>query len=66
MKTRIETYRIVHNGKTVYGELYRPDKNVFPLVIISHGLGGCLEGSRDFAEDLRQTDIVFGHVIVTE
>ncbi|MCR4633732.1 MAG: lysophospholipase [Erysipelotrichaceae bacterium] len=57
MKTRIEAYRIVHNGKTVYGELYRPDKDIFPLVIISHGLGGCLDGSRDFAEDLQANGI---------
>ncbi len=34
----------------IYGLLYRPEKEVFPLVIISHGLGGSHEGSIDFCE----------------
>jgi len=48
----IETHHIGNRGKTIYGLLYLPKKDFFPLVIISHGLGGSHEGSKDFAEDL--------------
>ena len=53
----IETLHIGNRGKKIYGLLYAPEKDRFPLVIISHGLGGVHEGSTDFAKDLSANGI---------
>ncbi|MBR3251124.1 MAG: alpha/beta fold hydrolase [Erysipelotrichaceae bacterium] len=59
MKTK---YRIIQKDfyrdfKKIYGEVYYPEADYFPLAIFSHGLGGVHEGSRDFAEVLAQNGI---------
>lgn len=50
MKYTISQHKITRDDKQIYGELYAPEKTPFPLLIVSHGLGGNLEGSRDIAE----------------
>ena len=50
MNYQIRHTDIFNNGKKIYGEFYMPEEKVFPLVIISHGLGGTHEGSKDIAE----------------
>ena len=59
MKT---VYSIIHkdiyrDGKKIYGELYVPETDSFPLAIFCHGLGGVHEGSRDFAKLLSENGI---------
>ena len=53
----IEKIDLHKKDQKIYGELYVPDRDRFPLLIICHGLGGELEGSRDFAKDLCQHEI---------
>ena len=48
---------VYRDGKKIYGQLYIPDCDRFPLAIFSHGLGGVHEGSRDFAETLSSNGI---------
>ena len=50
MNYQIRHTDIFNNGKKIYGEFYMPEEKAFPLVIISHGLGGTHEGSIDIAE----------------
>ena len=50
MNYQIRHTDIFNNGKKIYGEFYMPEEKAFPLVIISHGLGGTHEGSKDIAE----------------
>lgn len=48
---RVEEFSLERDGKRIYGELYLPDGNSpFPLVILSHGYGGNLNGMRPYAE----------------
>jgi len=48
---------VYRNSKKIYGELYVPESNRFPVAIFCHGLGGVHEGSRDFAEVLSSRGI---------
>lgn len=48
---------IYRDSKRIYGQLYVPDSDSFPLAIFCHGLGGVHEGSRDFAEFLSRNNI---------
>ena len=48
---------VYRDGKKIYGELYVPETESFPLIIFSHGLGGNHTGSRDFGETLGSNGI---------
>lgn len=47
----LEEFRLGRDGKQIYGELYLPSGEApFPLVVLSHGYGGNLNGMRPYAE----------------
>ena len=57
MDYRIIEKEIFYRDKRIYGLLYQPNKEKFPLLIISHGLGGSYQGSQDFEECFAENGI---------
>ena len=59
MKTKYNIIQkdIYRDSGKIYGEVYIPEADYFPMAIFSHGLGGVHEGSRDFAQALASNGI---------
>lgn len=54
--------RVDHHERTVYGDVYIPEAESFPLVIFSHGYNGCkddFKGSAEYLADNGAASITF-------
>ncbi len=54
---KVRQMNVFRNGKKIYGELYLPEVENCPIVVISHGLNGTHEGSLDIADTFAENGI---------
>lgn len=57
---KIEEFTVKNNNQKIYGQIYIPEKDEekYPLVILSHGLGGNYADGKGYAENLVEKGIV--------
>lgn len=53
----IEEITIRHHKRTVHGQLYLPNTDKFPVLILSHGFNGCGNDFSEYADILSQNGI---------
>ena len=54
-------YKIVDNNKNIYGVIHRPidyTNEKYPLLVISHGLGGTADSVTKYANDISKTGFI--------